>query len=91
MNQARVQYMAVRLAPNSTVQAMENLETAWAEILSDYPFEFKFVEEDFDFVYRREQRMVDLLEAFAVMAVLIACPGFIPGYHLLPPNSEQKR
>ena len=71
----QVSYMSVRLAKNMIPETMDRLKEAWAEILPDYPFEFRFVEEDFDWMYRREQRMVDLLKYFSIMAVIIACLG----------------
>lgn len=82
-----VDFMVVKVAPNSAVEAMRDLEAAWTAILPDYPFEFKFVEEDFDFLYRREQRMVDLLKYFAVMAIVIACLGL---FGLSAFTAEQK-
>ena len=71
----RVAFISVRLAPNTITETMKNLEAAWNEILPDYPFELRFVEQDFEFMYQREQRMVDLLKYFAIMAIIIACLG----------------
>jgi len=69
------QFLSVRIAPGTIPATMKELEAAWTELLPDYPFEFKFVEEDFEMMYRREQRMVDLLKYFAIMAVIIASLG----------------
>lgn len=80
-------YLSVRIAPGSTPSTMKELEAAWSELLPDYPFEFRFVEEDFEMMYRREQRMVDLLKYFAVMAVIIASLGL---FGLSSFTSEQR-
>ncbi len=71
----QIQFISVRLAPNAITETMNKLESAWKEILPDYPFEFRFVEEDFEWMYQREQRMVDLLKYFAIMAIIIASLG----------------
>ena len=71
----QVDFICVRIAPNTVPSTMDEIETVWSELFPDNPFEFQFVDKDFEWMYRREQQMVDLLKYFAVMAVIIACLG----------------
>jgi len=70
-----VRFVEVRIAPGNTMKTIESMEDAWTSAVGGYPFEYKFLDEDFDRMYRRETRFVSLLEYFSVLAVIIACLG----------------
>ena len=75
LNPARAYYITARIAPNTVPQTLSEIESVWNELMPDNPFEFQFVDQDFEWIYRNEQRMVDLLKYFAIMAVIIAGLG----------------
>jgi putative ABC transport system permease protein len=56
---------------------MEEVEAIWSEIVPLFPFEGRFLDENFENMYRTETRMSQLLSWFAVIAILIACLGLI--------------
>jgi ABC-type antimicrobial peptide transport system permease subunit len=68
-------YMYIRINPGNLQATMKQLEKAWNHIMPLYPFEYHFVDDDFDKTYRTEERMGALMNYFAVLAVLIACIG----------------
>jgi putative ABC transport system permease protein len=68
-------FILVRLDKADVRQGMKDLEAAWREVIPNYPFQFAFLDEDFNDMYRAEQRMAGVLRAFAGFAVLIACLG----------------
>jgi putative ABC transport system permease protein len=68
-------YILVRLAAADIRGGMAVLETAWNKIVPNYPFEYSFLDEDFNDMYGAEERMGGILSAFAAFAVLIACLG----------------
>ena len=68
-------YMCIRINPGSLPATMKQLEKAWKRIMPLYPFEYHFVDDDFDKTYRTEERMGTLMNYFAILAVLIACIG----------------
>jgi putative ABC transport system permease protein len=68
-------YMYIRINPGNLPLTMKKLEKAWQRIMPLYPFDYKFVNDDFDKIYRTELRMGTLMNYFAVMAILIACIG----------------
>jgi ABC-type antimicrobial peptide transport system permease subunit len=71
----RFSYILVRLDESDLRQGMNVLASTWEKVLPDYPFEYSFLDADFDDMYRAEQRMGGVLRAFAGFAVLIACLG----------------
>ncbi len=67
--------LILKISSDNISETMDNLKTAWSSVLNNYPFEFKFLDEDFDRMYRSEERMFDILKYFAIMAIIIACLG----------------
>jgi len=68
-------FIAIRLASNNINDSIDAIKNTWSSVLPNYPFAYKFLDEDFERWYRRESRMVSLLEIFAVIAIIIACLG----------------
>ena len=68
-------YMSVRIRPNNIPGTLAYLEDQWETFVADQPFEYSFLDEDFDALYRAEQRTGKLVGVFATLAILIACLG----------------
>lgn len=68
-------YLAVRLGTGDVAKTLGELESKWASFSPDRPFEYFFLNETFDAMYRSEQRLSQVFNAFAVIAILIACLG----------------
>jgi len=65
----------IKIKSNDMKTTMASIEDTWKEIVPDYPFEYSFLEEDFDRMYRVERRLGQLLNYFSIVAILIACLG----------------
>jgi ABC-type antimicrobial peptide transport system permease subunit len=70
-----LQFVVVRLAAGNIFNSITNLENAWKTVEPNYPFDFKFLDEELDGMYRTENRMLGLLKYFSIFAVFIACLG----------------
>jgi putative ABC transport system permease protein len=68
-------YMYIRINPGNLTTTMKRVEQAWNRIMPSYPFDYHFVDDDFDKTYRTEERIGTLMNYFAVLAVLIASIG----------------
>jgi predicted permease len=68
-------WMVVRVAPGDLTRTMDNLEDTWNEIMPGYPFDYNFVDDSIDRMYRTEERLGDLLKYFTILAIIIACLG----------------
>ncbi len=74
-------YLSLRLNAAS-VQSPEDLRSLISGIQSQigalddsYPFEYSFMDQAFEFSYRDQQRLGQVLNVFTVLAVIIACLG----------------
>ena len=68
-------YIIIRLAPGDIDKTIKKLETDWETVLPDYPFEYQFLDEDYDNMYRSEKQMGTLLNYFTITAIIIALLG----------------
>ena len=68
-------WITVRIAPGDLEKTMRNLEKTWNEIMPGYPFDYNFVDESIDQIYRTEERLGNLLKYFTILAIIIACLG----------------
>ena len=67
--------MTVRYTHEDPKEAVELLESKWKEVAPNEPFEFAFLDERFDEMYRAEQRLGVLFTIFTGLAIFIACLG----------------
>jgi putative ABC transport system permease protein len=70
-----LQHMVVRLAPDQPHAALSFIQEKWEELLPQYPFDYTYVDEALDNMYRGEERMSILLKIFTGVAIVIACLG----------------
>lgn len=68
-------YVSARLQPGRLTETLAALEQSWKPFNPDRPFEYRFLDEQFDGLYRAEERLGTLFGYFAGLAVLIACLG----------------
>lgn len=67
--------MAVRLSPGNAPEQIRTLEKIWKKYAPDAPFEYSFVDENFDTLFRAERRMSQIILIFTFLAITIACLG----------------
>ena len=65
----------VKIQPGNIEPTLKHIKKTWQNIVPDYPFDYSFLDEDYDRMYRVEKRLGTLLNYFAFLAVLIACLG----------------
>jgi putative ABC transport system permease protein len=67
--------ISIKIAGGNTQAALSHIEKTWKKFLPETPFEYNFLNEKFDQLYRSEQRQGTLFTAFACIAIFIACLG----------------
>jgi putative ABC transport system permease protein len=65
----------IRVTGNNTAFAIQQIEKVWKERVPEIPFEYKFLDNDYDALYRTEQRTAGVFTTFSVLAILLACLG----------------
>jgi putative ABC transport system permease protein len=72
---SRWYYTAVRLRPGPLKEPLAAIERAWKDFTGGQPFEFSFLDSDFDALYRGEMRTGRIFSVLTGTAILIACLG----------------
>ncbi len=68
-------YVFVKLDAGTVAATLNHMKAAWKTLFPDTPFEYHFLDEDYDKLYRSEQRMGTLFDHFTALAVVISCLG----------------
>ena len=69
------EYISIRFRPDNLSKTLAFLEKKWKEFAPDQPFEYFFLDNSFDKLYRSEQRAGQLFTSFSIIAGFIACLG----------------
>lgn len=66
--------MLIRYEGNAQA-VVDNVTKLWKQYASNDPIEYAFMDEDFDKLFRAEQRMGQIFSVFSGLAIFIACLG----------------
>jgi len=75
LDPGKIQNMVIRIRPENIPSSLQFIKETWEKTITNYPFEYTFLDERFDRSYRGIERVGNLLNSFAVLAVFIACLG----------------
>jgi len=70
-------YLLVRVNPGDIPGSIEFLKTKWEELAPGVPFEYSFLDEDYDRLYKSEIRLGKIFSYAAGLAIFIACLGIL--------------
>jgi putative ABC transport system permease protein len=68
-------YLMVRTEKGKTTEAIDELEQTTRKFNPNYPFEYHFLDEAYEKMYRSEQQVNTLINYFGALAILISCLG----------------
>ncbi len=68
-------YISVRLTTERVFDTVGVIGRTWRNFAPGHPFEYSFLDRDFDDLYVNERRTRSLFSVFASLAVLISCLG----------------
>jgi putative ABC transport system permease protein len=72
-----INVVAVRYNGLAPKQLTETVQASWAKLYSGYPLNYKFMDEDFQRQYAKEEKFQDLFAIAAATSILIACMGLL--------------
>ncbi|MFC2164181.1 ABC transporter permease [Acidobacteriota bacterium] len=67
--------ISVKVRPENIQETIGFLKSKWQEFDPNFPFEYSFVDDQFDELYRTEERMTKLFGYFTALAIIIGCLG----------------
>jgi putative ABC transport system permease protein len=68
-------FLSVRINSTDISNTIDKVENAWMDVNENEPFEFNFLDQEFESVYFKEQQQAKLLFAFSILAILIGGMG----------------
>jgi putative ABC transport system permease protein len=69
------QYISVKISPYDVSQSIDFLKAKWKALVPGQVFQYSFLDEDFDNLYKAEMRLSKIFTVVTFLAVFIACLG----------------
>ncbi len=70
-------YVFVRTEDGDVKKSLASIENSWKEVYPDSPFEFDFLDQDFNSQYQSDEKRSQIFTAFSGLTVFIACLGLL--------------
>ncbi len=67
----------IRITPGNATKALTQLRASWKKYAPGQPFSYTFMDQRFNEFYRADMRVKDLMSAFSLLAIFIACLGLL--------------
>jgi putative ABC transport system permease protein len=67
--------LLIKLSGNNIQQTISFIGNKWKELVPYRPFEYRFLDEDFNNLYNSELRLGTVLDIFSSVAIVLACLG----------------
>ncbi|MBN8850345.1 MAG: hypothetical protein BGO55_32455 [Sphingobacteriales bacterium 50-39] len=74
-NHAYSNYIMASTDARYTSDILRQAEKIWKGLAPDVPFEYSFLDKDYEALYRSEERMGNIFSIFSGLSILIACLG----------------
>jgi putative ABC transport system permease protein len=68
-------YLTIRLNKDNIDQTINLIDKTWHKFTNDEPFQYFFLDQEFEKFYKEEKRTARIAVAFSVLAIFIACLG----------------
>jgi putative ABC transport system permease protein len=70
-------YFSIKVNPSNTLRTLAFIEEKWKTFSPEFPFQFGFLDERINKIYKAEQRLGKSFNIFTFLALSIACLGLI--------------
>ncbi|WP_153796211.1 ABC transporter permease [Foetidibacter luteolus] len=67
--------ISVRINAAKAGEAITYVESVWKRLAADHPFEYSFLDEHFEELYRADKAVSEIVGVLATLAVIISCLG----------------
>ena len=73
----RGRVLLVKLDHSNIPETIAFMESQWKKVVTHRPFEYRFLDEDFDKLYESEIKLGKVLNIFSGIAIALACLGLV--------------
>jgi len=70
-----IEYLSIRIRSDDIAATLNFLKTQWLEVVSNRPFDYFFLDDDYDKLYRTEEQIGTLFGLFSILAIFVASLG----------------
>ncbi|RKN80279.1 ABC transporter permease [Ulvibacterium marinum] len=88
LNQAQPAYFIANVRQGDLDEVISKVENVWSNVNKGIPFEYSFLDDDFQKNYEKEKRTSTVTIGFTLIAIFIACIGL---YGLASYTTEQRK
>ena len=67
----------LKMAPGDVKASIAKVEGTWKKYFPQLPFEYKFLDEDFNSQYTADQKRGKIFAAFSILTIIITCLGLL--------------
>lgn len=67
--------VVIRIQPDDMDNTIREIEKVWNDYYPGEPFEYRFLDEELNNMYRPEQQMGTIFNLFSILAIIISCLG----------------
>jgi len=68
-------YMFIRLSPGDIPGSLASIKESAKKFNPGFPFEYRFLDQDYDLLYRSLERVMGIVRTFTFLAIVISCLG----------------
>jgi putative ABC transport system permease protein len=68
-------YISARISPENIPDTLSFFRKMWSRLSPVFPFEYTFLDEDFDRLYRADEKVGRIVGIFSLLAIIVACFG----------------
>lgn len=72
-----VPYLSIKIRPGSIASTKSYIERTWANVINESPIDYSFLDESFNKLYEREERLGEIVTYFTFLAITIASLGLL--------------
>lgn len=69
--------LVVKMQSKNLRNTMSFIEETWKSEFEGIPFRYTFMDEDYDHLYEKEEKMSRIVQYFSILAIFIACLGLL--------------
>ena len=74
-NQPQYNYLVAHAKTNNMGSVLQSISNTWHQLNPNEPFEYSFLNEDFQKNYEADNRLAGIVQNFTIIAILISCLG----------------
>ena len=74
-NQSGLNIIVIKLSAGAISETVSKLREKWESLFPDQPYNYAFLDESFDNLYKSEEQMNKIFTSFSFIAIIISCLG----------------